>query len=142
QWTWRLLTPLVPESAHPAPLIQPANTASIDVSSLIAANLYGEAAPTSSEEQVIPLSNLSLALTGVFASVNGGVALISADGGPETAFQVGDEIVAGVTLHQVLSNQVLIRRGGITESLMLRDATGELPEGFVTTRAPPPNSRP
>jgi general secretion pathway protein C len=133
QWTWRLLTPPVPASSTTAPVIA-ADNPEFDVSGLIAANLYGNAAPVGGNTQAeIPLSSLNLVLTGVFASPRGGVALISADGGPETAFEIGQEIIAGVKLHEVLSNRVLIKRGEVTESLLLKDTTPELAQGSILT---------
>src|SRR5689334_10260631 len=90
QWTWRLLTPPIPGNVAPIPDTT-SNAAEFDISALVAANLYGQMAPVGGSNENIPLSNLNLALTGVFASPNGGVALISADGGPETAFMVGEE---------------------------------------------------
>jgi general secretion pathway protein C len=53
----------------------------------------------------------------------GSFALISADGGPEAPFTIGQEISANVSLYAVYADRALIQRGAAVESLMLKDTT-------------------
>ncbi|HEX7045719.1 MAG TPA: type II secretion system protein N [Burkholderiales bacterium] len=136
QLTWRALAPAnagAPAlSAHSA-----AATPEYDLQSLLAANLFGRADPAAQAAQArleeIPLSSLNLVLTGVMVTPAGSFAVISANGNPELPFAIGDEITAGVTLHAVYSDRVLIRRAGATESLMLKETAQALPGGAITT---------
>ena len=61
-------------------------------------------------------------------------ALISINGGNETAFGLGDEILAGATLHAVFPDRAILRRGGALESLELKDIAA-LAEGSIITSA-------
>lgn len=144
-WTWRLWQPTVT-----APARNP--TAAVDqapeynINTLTSANLFGQAAPAATQVALenIPLSSLNLALTGVMVTPAGSFALISADGGPELPITVGQEITGGVVLHEVYADRALIRRGGATESLMLKEGGPALPSGSIVTqsRTPPPRTTP
>lgn len=139
QWTWRIWQPNVEPPA-------PATTAAVDIApeyninTLTSANLFGQAAPVATQVALenIPLSSLNLSLTGVMVTPAGSFALISADGGPELPIGIGEEITGGVVLHEVYADRALIRRGGATESLMLKDGAPPLPSGSIVTqpRAP------
>ena len=48
-----------------------------------------------------------------------GNAIIRAQSGIASNYQVGDEIIAGVTLERILSDRVIINRDGVSETLML-----------------------
>lgn len=137
QGTWRLLTPTA-LTETPANATAGENPGDFNLQTLLAANLFGEVAtaakPAVSLES-IPLSSLSLVLTGVMVTPAGSYALISADGGPETPFSVDQEISANVTLYAVYSDRVLIRRGTAIESLMLKDATQGLANGSIVAPA-------
>lgn len=132
QGTWRLFVPATGTGA-------PATGAAEDpgeykLQALLAANLFGQAAPAAKPAvalEAIPLSSLSLVLTGVMVTPAGSFALISADGGPEAPFTVGQEISANVSLYAVYSDRALIRRGAAVESLMLKDSTQSLSNGSV-----------
>lgn len=146
QWTWRLWQPVVPP-ASPEAARPRASGAEFDLDALLAAQLFGQTAPQSSGPVVlehIPPSTLNLVLSGVMVTPAGSFALISADGGPEMPFAVGEEIVAGTSLYAVYADRVLIRRGAATESLMLKDTGPALPGGSVVlppataARAPAP----
>jgi general secretion pathway protein C len=140
QWTWRLLTPVSTPTAAPA-IVTNSNVADYDLSALLGANLFGQAVPLSSGRvslENIPLSSLNLVVTGVFATPKSAIALISADGAPETPYAIGQEIVAGASLYAVYADRVLIRRGGVTESLMLKEAGAALPSGSIATGEPAP----
>lgn len=99
QWTWRLWQPVVPP-VNPAVSRTNGATAEFDLDALLATHLFGHAAPQASGPVVlenIPPSSLNLVLSGVMVTPAGSFALISADGGPETPFAVGEEIVAGTS---------------------------------------------
>lgn len=138
-WTWRIWQPSMQTPAR-APAA--ADTApDYNINTLTAANLFGHAAPVASQVSLenIPLSSLNLSLTGVMVTPAGSFALISADGGPELPITVGQEITGGVVLHEVYADRALIRRGGATESLMLKEGGPALPSGSIVTqtRTPP-----
>ncbi|MFL6648472.1 MAG: type II secretion system protein N, partial [Sulfurifustaceae bacterium] len=138
--TWRLLTP--PQSvAETPPAVVNENPGDYNLQALLSANVFGQVAPTAAKGSVsldaIPLSSLNLVLSGVMVTSAGSFALISADGNPELPFGVGQEIVAGVTLYAVYGDRVLIRRGGATETLMLKDISPDLAKGSIVTSAPP-----
>ena len=138
-WTWRLWQP----SAQPPARAPTAADSAPDynINTLTAANLFGQAPPAATQTTLenIPLSSLNLSLTGVMVTPAGSFALISADNGPELPISIGQEITGGVVLHEVYSDRVLIRRGGATESLMLKEAGPALPSGSIVTqtRTPP-----
>lgn len=139
QGTWRLLT--LPAASDATPAVGAANeTNDYNLQALLSANLFGHAAPTTKAAEsleTIPLSSLNLVLSGVMVTPAGSFALISSDGGPELPFGIGQDIVAGVSLYAVYADRVLIQRGGATESLMLKDAGPNLPDGSVVTASPP-----
>ena len=133
QATWRLLTP----AAAPGGAAAVAGNdtgGDYNLQALLSSNLFGQASAAPKAEvalDAIPTSSLSLVLTGVMVTPAGSFALISADGGPETPFGLGQEITAGVTLHAVYADRALIRRAGATESLMLKETGQALPSGAV-----------
>lgn len=138
QWTWRMWQPSVEPAARAA---APAGDsgAEYNLTALTSANLFGHAEPASTGVALenIPLSSLNLVLSGVMVTAAGSFALISADGGPEMPIAIGEEIIAGATLLEVHPDRVLIRRGGATESLLLKEIGTALPSGSIT-----PASRP
>jgi general secretion pathway protein C len=111
---------------------------------LLDAELFGRAAAAAARDpalslDAIPPSSLNLTLTGVMVTAGGSFALISAGGGPELPFAVGHEVAPGASLYAVYPDRVLIRRGGATESLMLKDsdtAPAGAPAGARSARAP------
>ncbi len=140
--TWRLITPTVPESPATA---TGETTGDLNLPALLSSNLFGQLSVTGKTGGVqlesIPLSSLNLVLTGVLISPGGGVALISAEGSPELPFGIGQEIASGVSLYAVYADRALIRRGGATESLMLKDTGAALPDGSILAPAPPQRGR-
>lgn len=77
------------------------------------------------EEDVIvtaPETSLNLQLDGLrmsnVADVAGN-AIIRTPNGQSENYQIGDEIIAGVTLERILSDRVIINRDGANETLML-----------------------
>ena len=141
-WTWRIWQPAAPTPAH-APAAASDVSPDYNLSALTGANLFGHAAASSEVAlENIPLSSLNLSLTGVMVTPAGSFALISSDGGPELPITVGEEITSGVVLHEVYADRALIRRGGATESLMLKEGAAALPVGSIVAQArtPPPRS--
>lgn len=141
--TWRLLTPPPAPETSAAVMTAPDASGEFNLQALLSANVFGQyAGPKGAVSlESIPLSSLNLVLTGVMVTPKGSFALISSDGGPEQPFGVEQEIVSGVTLYAVYSDRVLIRRGGATESLMLKDSGANLPDGSIVMgqpTSPPP----
>jgi len=136
QGTWRLVAPSN-TSRESAGASMPENSGDYNVQTLLTANLFGQAAPAAKAAPValeaIPLSSLSLVLTGVMVTPAGSYALISADGAPEAPFTIGQEISANVSLYAVYSDRALIQRGATIESLMLKDTTQGLSNGSIVS---------
>jgi general secretion pathway protein C len=68
-------------------------------------------------------TTLDLTLTGVWAARDGGSATIETPDGKQSRYAVGDEIVDGVTLEAVYTDQVIINRAGVRESLRFESKT-------------------
>ncbi|OGI67022.1 MAG: hypothetical protein A2W18_02050 [Candidatus Muproteobacteria bacterium RBG_16_60_9] len=133
QGTWRLLAPATTAGVS-ARTGSSDNPGDYNLQTLLTANLFGQAAPTAKPAvslEAIPLSSLSLVLTGVMVTPAGSFALISADGGPEAPFTIGQEISTNVSLYAVYSDRALIRRGAAIESLMLKDVAQSLADGSI-----------
>lgn len=116
----------------PAPLSTPVAgfpvKNAIDLQSLVSASLFGKSAlDARGTETYLPISSLNLTLTGVVAGGEVGFALISVDGKPQELFAPGNEVIPGVVLSAVQPDRVLLRRGGIVESLLLDGADNVLP---------------
>jgi general secretion pathway protein C len=129
QWSWRLMEP-VPVQNDQRPTAPIADGAA-ELRQLLSANLFGQADAALSSAS-IPLTSLNLVLTGVMVGGANNFAFISVNGSNETAFAIGDEILAGATLHSVYPDRAMLRRGGALESLMLKDSLA-LPEGSIIT---------
>lgn len=101
---------------------------------LLSANLFGQAdvAGQALSPASVPLTSLNLVLTGVMVGGSNNFAFISVNGSNETAYGIGDEILAGAALHSVYPDRAMLRRGGALESLMLKDGP-ILAEGSVVT---------
>ena len=135
------LVPL-PQSAawHPAPAVptQQAGNRQVDLNVITGAALFGVWQPPAvvaltQDLSNAPDTNLSLTLLGILA--NGGDpktsrALISAQGGEEKPYAIGDDVARGVTLQAIFPDRVILARGGRLETLRLdKDRAGGLP-GF------------
>jgi len=122
QWSWRLMepTPVLVDQRPTAPVAD----AAAELRQLLSANLFGQADLAGGQhlsQANIPLTSLNLVLTGVMVGGTNNFAFISINGSNETAFGLGDEILAGATLHAVYPDRALLRRGGALESLELKD---------------------
>lgn len=133
QWSWRLMepAPIQHEQRPTAPIIDNA----AELRQLLSANLFGQADMAGGQNispASIPLTSLNLVLTGVMVGGKHNFAFISINGSNETAFGIGDEILAGATLHAVYPDRAILRRGGALESLELKDIVA-LAAGSVVT---------
>jgi general secretion pathway protein C len=134
QWSWRLMEPgTVQTDALP---VAPITDSAAELRQLLSANLFGQADLTAGlanqSPASIPLTSLNLVLTGVMVGGTYSYAFISINGSNETSFGIGDEILAGATLHAVYPDRAVLRRGGALESLVLKDNLA-LPEGSIIT---------
>lgn len=135
QLVWSLVPE--PEAARwQLPSLQPAQTrqhetASADIDKLIGSELFGRyAAPqTGSRVEQAPETRLSLTLLGILAgSAAESRALIAKDGGDEKPYAIGDDVIAGVSLHAIFPDRVILSRNGQFETLRLnKDAPSTAP---------------
>ena len=92
-----------------------------DRSLLLSQNPFDEGAVEEILDEV-PETNLNLKLGGLRMSGEGGAAgnaIIQTPDGVGKNYQVGSEILPGVTLERILTDRVIINRDGATETLML-----------------------
>jgi general secretion pathway protein C len=131
QWSWLLLDrgSNVPRASARTAVTAPAGPT--DQQLLLSANLFGQAAPGNLATDKLPLTSLNLVLTGVMVRGANSYALIRVEGGEETSVTVGEEVQAGTKLQAVLPDRVILLRGGVLESLMLKDSSSALPEGSI-----------
>lgn len=134
QWSWRLLdhgSSTAPVNHRP---VVTAPSGPTDQQILLSANLFGQAAPGNLATDKLPLTSLNLVLTGVMVRGANSYALIRADGSDEASFGVGEDVLAGTRLQAVLPDRVILLRGGVLESLMLKDDAKALPDGSIVTQ--------
>lgn len=108
--------PTVPPAAVLTAIAPPSS----DVPAIVSANLFGvdQVGPSG----MMARSTLNLVVTGLFATgTSGGIAVMSVDGQPETAFATGDEILPGVRLHAVEDERVIVSRSGLLETVPLKE---------------------
>ena len=137
QWTWRLFTPATAPPPVSVPVAPPPDNAAV-LRDLLATNLFGAPAPgkgTFSPDS-LPATSLNLVLTGVMVRGPGSYALIRIEGGEETPIAIGQEILAGATLHAVYPDRVILLRGGSFESLALKETTPALAPGSIVSAGP------
>ncbi len=92
------------------------------VDSLIAAKMFGEAAPlgTDGKPAEAPDTRLNLTLLGILAGgEKDSRALIAPDNGEEKPFAIGDTVVSGTKLEAIFPERVILLRGGKYETLRL-----------------------
>jgi general secretion pathway protein C len=132
----------------PAPAARGTTAASpgdLDLSPVLDAHLFGEAAATGPAPIVealvdAPDTTLNLTLTGVLSSddINDGWAIIDAGRGETNTYYVGETIdnTGGASLHAVYEDRVLLNRAGRLETLRLpKELSGQ-----VATARPRPTS--
>ncbi len=130
----QLLTPLhSPSTTDPDP--------AHNLDSVAALHLFGEKGEevTAPVETAIdaPETRLSLTLKGIVALSEGGNgrALIAEGSSAEKVYKVGDSLSGGAVLHEVLSDKVILKRGGRFETLTLPRDRVALPGGEVGGRS-------
>ena len=114
----------------------------VDLNTIIGSNLFGKAAQSKTSVEQIPLSSLNIVVSGLMAAGSASFALVSIGGAPEQPVFLGEELMSGVALESVLPDRILVRRGGVTESLLLKEAAPGLPAGSIVTANAAPTSEP
>ncbi|MGA9368675.1 MAG: type II secretion system protein GspC [Steroidobacteraceae bacterium] len=102
----------------------------VDIAAITSTHLFGEAPVAASNGENAPQTNMPLVLTGVIAAnnPNDGLAILGPSAAATKVYAVGDNIPGGARLHAVLSDHVLLDRGGILETLALpRQIMGNAP---------------
>jgi len=122
-WTWRFVRPNLPQVVTTLDSSGNQDKHSPDIQVLLNAHLFGKASvvETPATPTEVPLSSLNLVLTGIVAAGDDSVALISADGQPQAAFTLGEEVAHGAILHAVYPDRAILQRAGVLESLVLED---------------------
>jgi len=134
-WTWRLVRPNLPHVVTSTGSSQQTGKNNIpDIQILLNANLFGQAdiIENQATPTEVPLSSLNLILTGIVAAGEDSVALISADGQPQAAFTLGEEVAHGAILHAVYPDRAILQRAGVLESLVLEDMAEGLASDAVS----------
>lgn len=137
QWTWQLITPAItPNAPLSAPVARANSAPAFNLQTIQSAQLFGVAPMAAGGGNIenIPLSSLNLALTGLIAAGDKGVALIRVEGQPEAPFAIGDTVIGGAVLHAVHADRAIIMRNGVAESLLLEGAAQPLPGTPVPTQ--------
>ena len=91
-------------------------------------HLFGNGAQQQAMLRNAPATTLNLSLRGTLADADphSGIAVIADAQGVERAWQVGEEITAGVTLDEVHADRVVLKHDGVQEVLALvRDESSE-----------------
>ncbi len=128
--------------APPSQLRTPAAQSSgqVDVQSIATAHIFGEAnaefvveAPPQQTYEDLDETRLSLSLKGTMASTDpaAAIAIIADNRNEEKVYFIRDTVTAGVTLHAVYTDRVVLNRGGTLEVLKLPK---EFPKGKGQTR--------
>jgi general secretion pathway protein C len=133
----QLAGPPVPESFPAAAPTQLPTNRTVDVTSVLRANLFGQSDPVLDTRNA-PITSMPLVLGG-FVVVSdskgihdpkGGSALIGTSATDIRNYRVGGAVPGGARLHEVYPDRVLLDRGGSIEALLLPPRVG--------TPAPPP----
>lgn len=126
--TWQLVGGSSASSSHTAvlPGFQTDKRSDVpSLSELAALHLLGEAnaklEPVDNEAVEAPETRLNLELKGLFAvsRPEAAMAIIAADGRDEKSYHVGDNVAGAATVHQILPDRVILKRGGRFEALIL-----------------------
>jgi hypothetical protein len=101
----------------PPALLEPRD----DINTIVATHLFG-VAENGAAAGFLARSSLNLVVTGLLATGEaGGMVVLSVDGQPETSFAAGDDVMPGVRLYAVEAERIIIARGGILETVPLKE---------------------
>ena len=119
-WVGDLLGAGAPASAVTAATVAVAAPARLNLQSLLAANLFGNASPQAGGANA-PLSQAPLVLAGVMADADPtrGLALVGSSAADVHLVKVGATLPGGGTLAQVHRDRILINTGAGLEALLL-----------------------
>jgi type II secretory pathway component PulC len=109
----------------------------VDISSIINAHIFKvPEAPSLSDRDHAPATSLPLVLTGILAADDPqhGLAILGQSAQSTNVFAVGDHVPGGAKLHSVLTDRVVIDRGGGRLETLL------LPHKMPAGSAPPPTT--
>jgi general secretion pathway protein C len=121
----------------PLPVADLPAAAPLDISGLINAHLFGDAAVQATGDAAnAPPSSMPLVLTGLFATENPeeGMAIIGESAQAAKFVMVGQQVPGGAQLHSVYKDRAIISRGGALESVFLPKTQG----GLAMAPPPPP----
>jgi general secretion pathway protein C len=125
--------------AAPPPAVALAPPPPLDISGLVNAHLFGNAAAqVSGDAANAPPSSMPLVLAGVLATEDPklGMAIIGESAQSAKVVSVGKQVPGGAQLHSVYVDRVVIDRGGVLESVLLpRRSGGAMPAPMAQ---PPP----
>lgn len=138
--TWQLLPNSSPDSTATsfAPLSSGMTQRSggQDLGAVAMLHLLGEAGsvPVANDEPIdAPETRLKFTLKGVFADSRkeNAMAIIDSGSNDEKSYRIGDVVAGAATLHQILGDRVILKRGEQLETLYL-------PKEYAGTNLPPP----
>jgi general secretion pathway protein C len=132
-----------PALAQPAPVASGAlpGSRSLQLGSIVSAHLFGVAnAPAASDA---PLSAAQLVLAGVISlpDPKRGMAIIGPNVATAKLYAVGAALGAGLSLHSVYPDRVLLDRGGTFETLLLPKKLAAVPATAVAPAGGSPGQR-
>ncbi|NJN50537.1 MAG: PDZ domain-containing protein [Gammaproteobacteria bacterium] len=138
---WYFLSEPVPANLGAAsPRTTATPSATLPLADIVAAHLFGIAdqAPSAPVSFDAPETNLKLTLEGVFRAdvPEQSAAIIALQGRPGELFTVGGKVSAGVELAEVHADRVVLRRGGMFETLRFPEQPGLLAGGVDESMLP------
>ncbi len=127
QWIWRGRGLLEEQAASATRQVMlPEQTRRQDPRSVLRdLQLFGATDGQASEmADTLPVSGLDIVLSGVMVRSDGdSLAVLSVGGQPAVAYAVGQELLPGVSLHEIRPDHLVVRRqGGIFEIVPFRDS--------------------
>lgn len=125
--TWQALSGLSDQGSvtmAPVPGTTVQHSSGPGLDTLAGLHLFGEAGavPAVTEEPIdAPETRLKFTLKGVFADSRSdtAMAIIDSGGKDEKSYRVGDVVAGAATLHQILADRVILKRGEQLETLYL-----------------------
>lgn len=139
--TWQVLEPasVVPDAAPASPEVSVPQMAD-PAQAIVQAHLFGRAqAPLKQEKKAAPVSRINLKLFGVLATgQDEGLAMIGRDSRSVKLYRVEDRLPGAATLLEIHGDDVLIRRNGQEERLLLDDEQKLFGEIQPSSRVPLP----